>query len=142
MNTQIEKEIAKIREDILKSYKRNLNDSFTEYDYIIDLVGDYSLEVSELYESYDKYVCSLVNEEYDEISKEQLLSINLEIKNRIDKEYGIDVEFPELETYFLGMFDNAMEEVVGEDNPITVENAFDMIDKWTRELDDYIKSVI
>lgn len=142
MNMQIEKEILKIRDNVIDSFKMSLNDKFTDYDDIVDIVSEYSLEVSELYKSYDKYVCCIVNEEYEEISEEKLLNINFEIKNRINRKYDVDIEFQELETYFIGMFDEAMYQIVNNDNPIMVGKVFDMIDQWTEELDIYIKNII
>lgn len=142
MNAQIEKEILKIRDNLTSSFEMRLNDNFTDYDDIVDIVSEYSLEVSELYKSYDKYVCCIVNEEYEEISEEKLLNINLEIKNRLDKKYDVDIEFQELETYFIGMFDEAMYQIVNDNNPIMLEKVFDMIDQWIEELDNYIKNII
>ncbi|MGL5086458.1 MAG: hypothetical protein ACRC68_12195 [Clostridium sp.] len=142
MNIQIEKEILKIRDNVIGTFKMSLNDNFTDYDDIVDIVSEYSLEVSELYKSYDKYVCCIVNEEYEEISEEKLLNINLEIKNRINRKYDVDIEFQELEKYFIGMFDEAMYQIVNNDNPIMLGKVFDMIDQWTEELDIYIKNII
>jgi hypothetical protein len=142
MNVKMEKEILKIRDNVISSFKMSLNDNFTDYDDIVDIVSEYSLEVSELYKSYDKYVCCIVNEEYEEISEEKLLNINLEIMNRINRKYDVDIEFQELETYFIGMFDEAMYQIVNDDNPISLKKVFDMIDQWTKELDTYINNII
>lgn len=142
MSLQIEKEILKIRDTVISSFEMSLNDNFTDYDDIVDIVSEYSLEVSELYKSYDKYVCCIVNEEYKEISEEKLLSINLEIMNRINRKYDVEIEFQELETYFIGMFDEAMYQVVNDNNPISLKQVFDMIDQWTKELDIYINNII
>lgn len=142
MNVQIEKEILKIRDNVTSSFKMKINDTFTDYDEIVDIVSEYSMEVSELYQSYDTYVLCIVNEEYEEISKEKLLSINLEIMNRINRKYDVDINFEDLDTYFIGMFDEAMYQIVNEDNPISLKQVFDMVDQWAKELDIYIKNII
>lgn len=40
------------------------------------------------------------------------------------------------------MFDEAMYQIVNDNNPIMLEKVFDMIDQWTEELDNYIKNII
>lgn len=142
MDVKIEKEIFKIRDNILSSFNMKINDNFTDYDDIVDVVSEYSLEVSELYESYNKYVLCIVNEEYDDISEEKLLNINIEMINRVNRAYDVDINFEDLETYFIGMFDAAMYQVINNDNPISLKQVFDMIDQWTKELDTYINNII
>lgn len=134
----MDKKIEKIRVKILNSYEMNINDKFVDYDEIVDIVSDYHLEVSSLFKSYDKYVESLVNED---ISKDEILSINLEITNRLIKEYSVDIKNNDIDSDLLLMFDEAMYQVINDDNQLSIKQVFDMIDYWTRELDMYISNI-
>ncbi|MGL4911506.1 MAG: hypothetical protein ACRC3Y_03660 [Romboutsia sp.] len=139
----MDNKIEEIRANILNIYKMSINDKFTDYDEMVDIVSDYHLDRMDIYENYDKYADCIVNEEYEDISKETLLNIHIEFINRINKKYNVnvDIESIGIETYFIRIFDDAMYEVISDDNPLSIKQVFDMIDYWTKEVDIYISNI-
>ena len=139
----MDNKIEEIRANILNIYKMSINDKFTDYDEMVDIVSDYHLGRMDIYENYDKYADCIVNEEYEDISKETLLNIHIEFINRVNKKYdaNVDIESIGIETYFIRIFDDAMYEVISDDNPLSIKQVFDMIDYWTKEVDIYISNI-
>ncbi|MGL5715877.1 MAG: hypothetical protein ACRCX2_22860 [Paraclostridium sp.] len=146
MNDKLKKEtyIDEIRANISDTFGVNINDNFTDYDDIVDIISEYFLSVDDVYENYDKYVTWIVNEEYEEMNEETLLNIHIEFINRVNKKYdvSVDIESIGIETYFIAIFDEAMYQVINDNNPMSIAQIFDMIDDWIKEIDEYIYNTI
>ncbi|RDY29749.1 hypothetical protein CHL78_000845 [Romboutsia weinsteinii] len=136
----MENTIRKIREDIVNSWEVNINDICEDYDDVIDLIGEYHMEISELYKNYDRYVCCVVNQEYEVMDEELLMNIHKEYSSKVNKKYNVDVDIDSIaiETYFIAIFDDAMYQFINKDNQISIEQIMNEIDFWTKELDDYM----